>query len=335
MQMNVDSQQIHQRILQLYSDSSATGDDGKNYSIELYSVTPARGEFIRDTAIKCGAKSSLEVGMAWGLSSLCILEALVHNGAGDGAHVVIDAFQTEIFHNAALRSIRELGLASMVEFHEQRSEIALPELLAQGKKFDFAFVDGDHSFQAAFVDMFYANQMLKPGGVMVLDDVHFDPVYKVSRFMELTYRYEMIGEVVGAHRYDAGEWKGFGFAPKGGNGKSPARADDDTHAALERPCIRAYRKPTTDVRADYFDFVRFMAGDLNLPKPALRQQWHAHSRAGLNALRAGRNEEARRYFFAALGCDPSSFKTYLRLVRTFFPSSLARAASGRHGANGA
>lgn len=321
--MSTDPQKIHERILQLYSDSSALGDDGQRHSIEVYSVTPARAEFIHKAALESRATTSLEVGMAWGLSSLCILEALVRNGACERAHVVIDAFQSKIFHNAALRSIRELGLDSMVEFHEERSEYALPRLAQEGRKFDFVFIDGDHSFSAAFIDVFYAHRMLKPGGVMVLDDVHFDPVYMVSRFLELDYRYTVLGEVVGAHRYDAGSWEGFGFSPKR-NGHPVPR-----DSALERPCIRAYRKPEAEISVDYFDFVRFQVGDLGLSKAALRGQLHALNRAGLQALDEGRGAEARRYFLSALGRDPANFKTYLRLARTFFPARLARALSGR------
>jgi predicted O-methyltransferase YrrM len=321
--MATDPQDIRKRISQIYSDGAALGDDGERYPIEVYSVTPTRGEFVYKTALESGATSSLEVGMAWGMTSLCILEALVRNGAGERAHVIIDAFQSKIFHNAALRSIRELGLASMVEFHEERSEYALPHLAQEERKFDFVFIDGDHSFAAAFVDIFYAHRMLKPGGVMVLDDVHFDPVYMASRFLELNYRYSVLGEVVGAHRHDAGNWEGFGFSPRR-NGH-PAPRD----SALERPCIRAYRKPETEIDIDYFDFIRFQVGDLGLSKAALRGQMHALNRAGLHALEHGRSAEARRYFLSALGRDPANFKTYLRLARTLFPAPLARALSGR------
>ena len=48
--------------------------------------------------------------MAWGMSTLHIIEALLANGAADGAHVVIDPMQTSLFHNAARRTLREIGV---------------------------------------------------------------------------------------------------------------------------------------------------------------------------------------------------------------------------------
>ncbi len=51
-----------------------------------------------------------------------------------------------------------------------RSEDALPTF-APGDTLDLAIVDGNHAFPAPFVDWFYLSRMLKPGGVIVVDDV--------------------------------------------------------------------------------------------------------------------------------------------------------------------
>jgi glycosyltransferase involved in cell wall biosynthesis len=50
---------------------------------------------------------------------------------------------------------------------------------------------------------------------------------------------------------------------------------------------------------------------------------------GLTELRNGNPRQARDAFRRALQLDPRRFKNYLRYLRTFLPSSLARALSGR------
>jgi glycosyltransferase involved in cell wall biosynthesis len=56
---------------------------------------------------------------------------------------------------------------------------------------------------------------------------------------------------------------------------------------------------------------------------------------GLLAMREGRISEARRNFLAALSHDPRSMRNAMRLARTFLPTSIARALTGRtRGAGG-
>jgi hypothetical protein len=40
----------------------------------------------------------------------------------------------------------------MVELHAEESQIALPRLLGEARRFHLAFVDGNHRFDGVFVD---------------------------------------------------------------------------------------------------------------------------------------------------------------------------------------
>jgi len=51
-----------------------------------------------------------------------------------------------------------------------RSEDVLPSM-PPGDELDLAIVDGNHAFPAPFIDWYYLTRMLKPCGVMVVDDV--------------------------------------------------------------------------------------------------------------------------------------------------------------------
>jgi predicted O-methyltransferase YrrM len=59
----------------------------------------------------------------------------------------------------------------------------LPLLAQSGESFDLAFLDGDHRFDGAFVDAYYALQAVRPCGLIILDDVWMPSVMKVSRFL--------------------------------------------------------------------------------------------------------------------------------------------------------
>jgi predicted O-methyltransferase YrrM len=194
--MAPDAPRIHDRIAQIYRSGVVHGVDDAPHSIMPASVTPERGRFLADLCRAENARATLEIGMAWGLSTLFILEALAENGALPRAHVVADPFQSSRWHGAALRSVREAGAAELVEFHEEPSEILLPRMASERRLFDFAFIDGNHRFDAVFVDMVFVSRLLKPGGLMVLDDAWFDPVYLACRFAETNLSYAPVAEFV-------------------------------------------------------------------------------------------------------------------------------------------
>jgi hypothetical protein len=116
------------------------------------------------------AATTLEIGLAYGVSALFACDALAEIGRTPRRHIVIDPSQLDVWHNIGLRNLREAGHADFVEHIAKGSELALPELLAGGLKVDAAIVDGYHTFDHALVDCFYVTRMLRVGGIMVLDD---------------------------------------------------------------------------------------------------------------------------------------------------------------------
>jgi len=137
-----------------------------------------------------GARSALEIGMACGTSSLVIARALADNGGG--TLTSIDPFQTSSFERAGIRNLEAAGFAAMHRLIEEPDYVALPALLAEPPRFDFVFIDGWHSFDFALVDLFYADLLLAPGGVVALHDTAWPAVYKAVRFFEAHKPYERL-----------------------------------------------------------------------------------------------------------------------------------------------
>src|SRR5579864_4702308 len=159
------AERIRARIEQAYATKSLQGEDGASYSIMPAALPPERGRFLLEVCRAQRPIDTLEVGLAWGMSTLHIFQALAENGVAAPHHVLIDPFQSSAYHNAALRMLRELGLERGIEFYPEPSGLVLPRLVGEGRQFDFAFIDGDHRFDGVFVDLFYLDQLLKPGGV--------------------------------------------------------------------------------------------------------------------------------------------------------------------------
>lgn len=128
---------------------------------------------------------SLEVGFAYGVSTLFVCDELARLGR-PARHIVLDPFQQSAWKGIGSRNVRRAGYSKFVELHEERSELALPRLLSDRTVLDVAVIDGWHTFDHALVDFFYINKMLRVGGVVVLDDASYGSVGRVVDHI-LTY----------------------------------------------------------------------------------------------------------------------------------------------------
>jgi len=309
--------ELRRFIEQLYARGTAHGEDGTEHRIFPNSVTPDRGAFIRDVCRAERARSVLEIGLAWGLSTLHILESLLNNGASAHEHVVVDPHQASEFHGAGKQILREAGVEQFVEFHQDYSELLLPRLVSGGRKFDLVFIDGMHRFDNVVVDLFYADRLLKPGGVVVLDDLFADPVNFACRFVRTNY----------------------GYLPVAQHPAVAPAFDDDSAPIAWRPMMLVLRKPIEEVQRDEFHFVPFYPLPMRAeqergerPAPELPEVPESKIRASIlrqkarRALREGRRAAARRNLVEALRFEPFHLNAYMRLIKTFLPQRMVRAA---------
>ncbi|MGO9082369.1 MAG: hypothetical protein ACLQDY_25630 [Streptosporangiaceae bacterium] len=54
-----------------------------------------------------------------------------------------------------IRLLDEARVTGLIEHHAGESHAVLPRLLGEGRQFDLAIVDGNHRFDAVFVDLYY------------------------------------------------------------------------------------------------------------------------------------------------------------------------------------
>lgn len=141
-------------------------------------------DLLRDLLISEGAETVVEVGLAYASSALAIGEALVTIEPPHPRHVVIDPFQETVWSNVGWELLRSAGLDSIATLMLAPSSIALAQLAAEGFTADAAFVDGSHRFHEVFVDLYFLRKIVRPGGLIVLDDNWAPSVRTAARYYE-------------------------------------------------------------------------------------------------------------------------------------------------------
>ncbi len=170
-------------IERLVRDGTAVArSDGTLHSLFPVAASAAEGEALRDWVLREGATQTIEIGLGYGISALYICEGSLVNSDSTARHVMVDPYQAARFSDLGLQFLGEAGIGEMVEHHEEESQIALPRLLGEARSFDFAFVDGNHRFDAVFVDLFYLGRLVRKGGIVFLDDYQLPGVARAASF---------------------------------------------------------------------------------------------------------------------------------------------------------
>jgi predicted O-methyltransferase YrrM len=134
-----------------------------------------------DLVARENCERALEIGMASGGSSVVICAGMQ---SPRGRLLSIDPFQTSDYQGSGVRHVAMAGFAERHRLVEDPDYLALPSLVRERQYFDFVFIDGWHSFDYVMLDIFYADLLLKEGGVLAFHDTDWPPVYKAIRFLE-------------------------------------------------------------------------------------------------------------------------------------------------------
>jgi len=174
-----------EEILQNKSYRNSEGSDIKIHSETSYEQCV----FLQEIIKKNNFNSSLEIGLAFGISSVAIAEAVKQN---NGKHVVIDKFQNQYWNGIGLEILKKASLIDIVEFHEDFSYFVLSKLVVEkAHSFDFAYLDTTKLFDWLLVDFFLLDKLIKVGGIIVFDDVSFPAIRKLLRYISQLPHYEV------------------------------------------------------------------------------------------------------------------------------------------------
>ena len=181
-QNSEDDKRYKEVVAAFYKETVKTLQDGTQREIGYgCSVLAEQGQLLYDLARDLKPQNSLEVGLAWGGSAIHILCALEANGTGH--HTALDPFQSS-WSDIGVSEPTRLGLGDYLTCFYERSDVAMPRFIQEGRRFQFIFIDGDHRFDAAFVDFHFAQRLLDVGGILAFDDAQAMSVARTVSFVD-------------------------------------------------------------------------------------------------------------------------------------------------------
>jgi predicted O-methyltransferase YrrM len=169
-------------IESLYTTHTTVSSTGE--VIEIHSeISREEGRLLHDLiANDPSIKRTLEVGCAYGLSSLHICEAL--RGRPGAHHTIVDPFQMTDWRGLGVQNLDRSGI-DFYQLVEEKSEFALPRLVqTEPGTFDFIFIDGWHTVDQTMVDAFFSLRLLRTGGVLVLHDCDRIGIDRIVSYLE-------------------------------------------------------------------------------------------------------------------------------------------------------
>jgi predicted O-methyltransferase YrrM len=150
---------------------------------------------IRKALQQTKAKQTLEVGFAFGTSALVFAEHHQRMKNTGISHTIIDPNQYGTgegnWEGIGAENLKRVGFVKNRNWRlvEASSIDALPAIY---KKFgsgwlDVALIDGWHLFDYTLLDVFYCLQMLRVGGILIVDDKKMRAIKAVGKYVTRAY----------------------------------------------------------------------------------------------------------------------------------------------------
>ena len=150
---------------------------------------------IRKMLRQTKAVQTLEIGFAFGTSALVFAEHFQRMKTSGITHTIIDPNQygkgEGSWEGIGAENLKRVGFVKNRNWRllETSSTEALPSLQ---KRFgngwlDVALIDGWHLFDYTLLDVFYCLQMLRIGGILIVDDKRMKAIRAVGKYVSRAY----------------------------------------------------------------------------------------------------------------------------------------------------
>ena len=173
--------------------ATRTIQDTGGMHIPLHSNTSMeQGIFLQKMFDLVKPKRSLEVGFAYGISTLFILEKHRENNSEDEAHIVIEP--DDYWGTAAVHNITQEGLLRYLQIRKNYSDKILTQLFHENYRIQYAYIDTTKQFDVVMQDFYFINKLMDIGGVIILDDCGggWPGIQRVARFINTLPHYKKL-----------------------------------------------------------------------------------------------------------------------------------------------
>jgi predicted O-methyltransferase YrrM len=143
----------------------------------------------------------LEIGLAYGTSSLIILNKLImydeQTPQKKIKYDIIDPYQTTTWNSIGIYNIRDFlsKMKSSIKptLYEETSNTIMQELHKRKFDYDIIFIDGSHDEKDCLNDLINSDKMLKKNGLIIIDDVlHKGVKIALRHFLSNYHNYRRI-----------------------------------------------------------------------------------------------------------------------------------------------
>lgn len=151
-------------------------------TVPLHSHIPVfECQLIQQWIREQGCTRLIEIGLAYGISSLFICDAIADRP--DAIYHIIDPHQQRNWQGMGLHHLAKAGYGERFQFHETYAECCLPQLWQSGFRCDFALIDGRHTFDQTLVDFFWINRLLRVNGIVIFDDIQLPAIQRATAYV--------------------------------------------------------------------------------------------------------------------------------------------------------
>jgi predicted O-methyltransferase YrrM len=169
-------------LCSMYHGEPQIGLDGVGHDLHPATKTSvAGGMWLYHLCRKVNAQLTMEIGCAYGFSTLYFLAAL--SSSPSPLHIAIDPYESSGWSGIGVRKVQSVGMSEAFRLLEEMSIVAVPRLMRDGYLFDVIFIDDFHRFDDVLVDFTLSALVCKHGGYVVIDDSRMPSVRKAVSFV--------------------------------------------------------------------------------------------------------------------------------------------------------
>ncbi len=171
---------MHPQLRDIFATGKVKDEKGNEYPLHS-NTTAEQCEFIQSIIQDTRPDSSLEIGLAYGISTLAILDAL-QKGNKPFHHTVVDPYQKD-WKNIGLLNIERAGCSEYITYESRFSDQVLPALYKENSRVQFVYIDSTKVLDVLMTDVYFVTKILDVGGILVLDDCGFPGIRTLVRFL--------------------------------------------------------------------------------------------------------------------------------------------------------
>jgi predicted O-methyltransferase YrrM len=170
-------------IEELYGETSRViGEKGETIKLDSATrISIEQGLLLHALIDKNNVSKTLEIGFAYGFSTIWMLDALEKKVGAK--HIAIDPFEKTLWHSVGVSQVNKLQARVGFEWVEDYAIHAVSDMIRKKQFVDFIYIDGGHRFDDVMVDFYLCDQVLSVGGILVLDDMWMPSIRTALNFI--------------------------------------------------------------------------------------------------------------------------------------------------------